>query len=322
MTVYVVYIYLAVALIVGYFIGNINFARIFSKKLSNKDITKVGSKNPGTMNVLRTQGFARAMLTLVFEAIKVGVPALVCYFLFEQFFTGYGQISYFISSFGGILGHCFPVFYKFKGGKGVACTFGMFLFNPQFWWLSLIMFVVCFVLFLFCEYGYIVNLFFILVMSVYATSYLVLEQLLWWIIIIIIIWLNFIMIVILHRGNIKRTIQGTENKVNLREKIFHKKRFSSEEVKEEKSENSDNNLDVIEVEGKEVEEDKSQVEKEGVEHKRNIKGDKNDSNQVEMGVDKDVNATNKKGGRKNLKEAKEQTEQKKNGEGDDSSAVS
>ncbi len=223
-------LYLVIAFVVGYFLGNINFARIFTWNFSKKDITKVGSKNPGTMNVLRTQGFGRAMLTLAFEAIKVGVPALVCFFVFREYYAGFENLAYFLSSFGGILGHCFPVLYKFKGGKGVACTFGMFLFHPHFWWLSLVMFVICFLLLLFLEYGYVVSLLFIFTMSVYATCFFAINYVMWYIPLIIIVWLNFFLIVFLHRGNIKRTIHGTENKVDLREKLFKKHEKESVEV--------------------------------------------------------------------------------------------
>ena len=80
-----VYIALVIAFVVSYLIGNINFARIFSWAFAKKDITTVGSKNPGTMNMLRTRGFGEAILTLVMEAIKSGVPALVSYYLIGHF---------------------------------------------------------------------------------------------------------------------------------------------------------------------------------------------------------------------------------------------
>lgn len=228
-------LYLSVVIVIGYLLGSVNFARIFTWKLAKKDITEVGSKNPGTMNMLRTQGFGRAMLTLSCEAIKVGAPALACFFLFSHFqeTVTFAHLAYFLSAFSGILGHCFPIFYKFKGGKGVACTFGMFLFHPLFWLPSIIMFVVCFVLFFIIEYGFIISLTFILTMTIYATLMCVLQvswpfenlEISWWIPIVAIVWLNFIFILIRHRNNIKRLIEGKENKVNFREKVFgrHKK---------------------------------------------------------------------------------------------------
>lgn len=230
-----IYLYLAIAFVVGYFLGNINFARIFSWRFARKDITKVGSKNPGTMNMLRTRGFGEAMLTLLFEALKVGLPALGCYFLFNHYFEGYGDLAYFLSAFAGILGHCFPVFYHFKGGKGVACTFGMFVFSPHFWLISLIMFVICFVLFMFIEFPFIISFIFIFTMAVYGTCIFAIETPMLYIVLIVILWLNFAFIVYLHRGNIKRFIAGTENKVNFKEKVFGRKKKAEKEVAPEEN---------------------------------------------------------------------------------------
>lgn len=218
-----VILYLAIALVVGYLIGNINFARIFSWAFARKDITTVGSKNPGTMNMLRTRGFGEAFLTLIMEAIKAGVPALACYFIFGEFFPGYENLAYFLSAFGGIFGHCFPVFYKFKGGKGVACTFGMFVFHPQLWWVSLIVFVICFLLFFFIDYPFVISLTFILTMTIYSTCLFAIEHIILYIAVLCILWLNFALIVILHRGNIVRLATGKENKVHFKDKVFKRK---------------------------------------------------------------------------------------------------
>ncbi len=218
-----IYLYLALTIVSGYLIGNINFARIFSWMFAKKDITTVGSKNPGTMNMLRTRGFGEALLTLLMEAVKSGAPALACYFLFKTYFPGYEDLAYFLSAIGAVVGHCFPVFYKFKGGKGVACTFGMFLFHPNCWWVSLVMFAICFLLFFFIEYPFIISLTFILTMSIYATCIFALAHVNLYIALIVVLWLNFVLIVFMHRGNIKRLVTGKENKVNFREKVFKKR---------------------------------------------------------------------------------------------------
>ncbi len=233
-----IYFYLTLSIFIGYFLGCINFARIFTKSVSNEDITQIGSKNPGTMNMLRTQGFGMAVLTLLFEAVKVGIPAIVNYFIYQHFNPGYETLAYFLSAFGGIIGHCFPIYYRFKGGKGVACTFGMFVFHPDFWWVSLIVFAICFVMFFFIPYGFIITNLFIAVMSTYATVMLVLNHALMWIPIVTILWLNFALIIFLHRGNIKRLIAGTENKVDFKEKVFKhfkKKKVEEPEVKTEET---------------------------------------------------------------------------------------
>lgn len=238
-----IYLYLALTIVVGYLIGNINFARIFSWMFAKKDITTVGSKNPGTMNMLRTRGFGEALLTLLMEAVKSGAPALACYFLFKTYFPGYEDLAYFLSAIGAVVGHCFPVFYKFKGGKGVACTFGMFLFHPNCWWVSLVMFAICFLLFFFIEYPFIISLTFILTMSIYATCIFALAHVNLYIALIVVLWLNFALIVFMHRGNIKRLVTGKENKVNFREKVFkkHSKKQDTDDKKTEEIKDKNEN---------------------------------------------------------------------------------
>ncbi len=240
-----IYLYLALTIVVGYLIGNINFARIFSWMFAKKDITTVGSKNPGTMNMLRTRGFGEALLTLLMEAVKSGAPALACYFLFKTYFPGYEDLAYFLSAIGAVIGHCFPVFYKFKGGKGVACTFGMFLFHPNCWWISLVMFAICFLLFFFIEYPFIISLTFILTMSIYATCIFALAHVNLYIALIVVLWLNFALIVFMHRGNIKRLVTGKENKVNFREKVFkkHSKKQDTDDKKTEEIKDKNENTE-------------------------------------------------------------------------------
>ncbi len=231
-----IYLYLALVVIVGYLLGNINFARIFSWRIANKDITEVGSKNPGTMNVLRTRGLGEAMLTLTFEALKSGVPALACYFLFEHYFVGFGNLAYFLSAFGAVLGHCFPVFYKFKGGKGVACTFGMFLFHPNFWWLTLALFALGFIMIFFIDYPFIVTMSYVFAITIYSTCFFAINLTMWYIPLIVIVWLNCLLLTFMHRGNIKRLINGTENKVHFKDKVFKKKKTEDKKVEETQNE--------------------------------------------------------------------------------------
>lgn len=245
-------LYLSLAVVLGYLIGNINFARIFSRAFAGKDITEVGSKNPGTMNMLRTRNFGEAMLTLVFEALKSGAPALVCFFIFEHLYTGFGEIAYFSVAFAVVVGHCFPVFYKFKGGKGVACTFGMFVFHPILWWVSLVAFFGCFVMFFFVKYGFIVTLTYVVSMSTCATVYFCLRlSWQWYVPILIIIWVNFLFVLFMHRGNIDRLTRGVENQVDFKEKLFKSKKkkkteiaLPSNENKEVKNEASENDTNL------------------------------------------------------------------------------
>lgn len=253
-----IFYYLMLACIVGYLIGNINFARIYSKAFSKKDITTIGSKNPGTMNMLRTNGFGEAMLTLVCEAIKCGLPALCAYFLFEHFFAGAGNVAYFLTALGAVVGHCFPVFYKFKGGKGVACTFGMFLFHPQLWWVGIIVFVCCFLLFFFIKYPFLISFSFIFTMTIYSTVIFWQQQVPYIIVVIYLMWLNVALLIFMHRSNISRLVRGKENKVNFFEKVFKRKKKDSVEKTQDVEQKEDGAGETF-AKGKENRDEKNEV---------------------------------------------------------------
>ena len=113
-------------IVCSYLLGSVNFARILSKNVMHGDITKSGSGNPGTMNMLRTYGFKAGALTLVLDALKGVIPALVGYFLFGGDGSNAAYVGLYVGGLSAVVGHCFPVFYKFKGGKGVACLFFIF----------------------------------------------------------------------------------------------------------------------------------------------------------------------------------------------------
>lgn len=123
-----VYYITMVALIFGaYLFGNINVSIIISH-FKNRDVRNEGSGNPGTMNMLRSFGIKLGILTLVLDAVKGAVPALLGWWLLgkgEMFSFGTDKIGLFVGGISVVLGHIFPVFYKFKGGKGVAASIGV-----------------------------------------------------------------------------------------------------------------------------------------------------------------------------------------------------
>ena len=132
--------------IVCYFLGTVNFAWIISR-LMHKDITKLGSGNPGTMNVTRELGVKAGIATFVGDALKGVIPMLVCFFLYKNYHFEYKDttvlmsdfIRYFTAIFV-VLGHIFPISRYYKGGKGIATTLGIFwgglsLESP--WWILL-----------------------------------------------------------------------------------------------------------------------------------------------------------------------------------------
>lgn len=127
--------------VVCYFVGCFNFAVIIAKT-RHKDVHKLGSGNPGTMNMSREFGLKIGFLNFMLDVCKGGVPALICFFIFRgTVFAGTDVlVSDFVRYFAGlfvIIGHIFPVTMKFRGGKGIASTLGLFWFcmsmeNPWF----------------------------------------------------------------------------------------------------------------------------------------------------------------------------------------------
>lgn len=114
--------HMLVMLIMGYLIGSCNFAIIYSRLFKKEDIRSKGSGNAGATNILRTYGKAPAALVFILDLLK-GVIAV----LIARFFYPYTDVCACIAAFGAILGHNFPCYYDFKGGKGVATSFAVLL---------------------------------------------------------------------------------------------------------------------------------------------------------------------------------------------------
>jgi glycerol-3-phosphate acyltransferase PlsY len=108
-------------IILSYLIGAVPFGLFFSKMFSNIDVRSVGSGNIGATNVLRAAGKKAAVLTLLADCLKGVLPVLVVKFMFQD-----DTISG-LSGAAAVLGHNYPVYLAFKGGKGVATSFGVVL---------------------------------------------------------------------------------------------------------------------------------------------------------------------------------------------------
>lgn len=119
--------YFLAALTFGYLLGSIPFGLIFTRMAGLGDIRKIGSGNIGTTNVLRTGRKSLALATLLGDGLKGTVAVLIV----SHF---YGQEMALITGLGAFLGHLFPMWLKFKGGKGVATYLGILLgiFWPMF----------------------------------------------------------------------------------------------------------------------------------------------------------------------------------------------
>jgi glycerol-3-phosphate acyltransferase PlsY len=115
----------AIGALIGYLIGSLSFAVIVSRLFGLADPRSYGSGNPGATNVLRSGNKAAAILTLVFDALKGYIPIVIAQHM------GLDTIAITAVGLGAFLGHLWPVFFKFEGGKGVATAAGVLLgFSP------------------------------------------------------------------------------------------------------------------------------------------------------------------------------------------------
>ena len=137
------YIFLILA-VVSYFVGCFNFALLISK-LKHKDVRHMGSGNPGTMNMSRQFGLKVGAATLFLDMFKGGIMVLVGYLIFkDKYFAGtnvlVSDFSRYLCGVCVIIGHIYPVTMRFKGGKGIASTLGMFWFaiTCEYWWMFFI----------------------------------------------------------------------------------------------------------------------------------------------------------------------------------------
>ena len=145
--------YFIIAAAACYLVGCFNFAVIISQ-FKNRDIRDVGSGNPGTMNMMRTFGLKVGIINFFCDALKGGLPVLAVYFIFRNsVFAGTDVVvadvmRYFCGLFV-VIGHIFPVTMKFKGGKGIASTLGLFwvALSCECWWYVFIGLGVCLIVF-------------------------------------------------------------------------------------------------------------------------------------------------------------------------------
>lgn len=199
---------ICIAVVVGsYLIGSVNNALIISK-IKKQDVRTMGSGNPGTMNMLRNYGVVLGVVTLAADALKGAVPCLLGWWLMGDFLVlGPDRIGIFIAGLFVIIGHIFPVFLKFKGGKGIASTIGICLvMNPI---VTVITFAVGAAFLIVTKMGsvtsFIIISFPLAVQAIYSTS--IAER--------IIIFFIFALTLFAHRKNIVKLFMGKESKTVL-----------------------------------------------------------------------------------------------------------
>lgn len=223
-------------LIIGsYLIGNIFFARIISR-IKRYDISKSGSGNPGTMNMLRNLGLVIGLLTLFLDMLKGIIPALVGFYLFGGPSAGVNAyIGLFTGGLSALVGNIFPVFYKFKGGKGAAVVYGMFCAAQPI--LGLIIFVFGILYLLVFDYASLLSFTMLTIFTVYEAYSLGLMSGNGNIVISVLLFAIFFLVFFAHRKNIFRLLVGKENGINFKGKLkeFKEKKLSKskkEEIKQ------------------------------------------------------------------------------------------
>ena len=185
--------YIVTALI-SYLFGSIPFGYLFTKILLKKDIRNVGSGNIGATNVLRTGNKSLGYLTLILDIAKAVVPVIYIKF-------NYPDLVY-ISALCAFLGHLFPIWLKFKGGKGVATFVGILISINIYY--ALVFGIVWILTFLISRYSSLSSLFASISIPIYL---LIINQSN-----IIFFIIMFVLIFYTHRENIKRLINKEETK--------------------------------------------------------------------------------------------------------------
>lgn len=210
--------------VIAYLLGSINFAIIVTRKFSKTDIRDHGSGNAGATNVLRSQGVLPAAITAVGDLGKSIVSVLIGQYLFVHWVNpAYNQIDYvgiigmYVAGFFCVIGHLYPLYFGFRGGKGIITGFGLFLMlDFRVALLGLLAFLVILFSTRMVSLGSIIGAWTIVILTyVFRTFIYQQPPIICWFCTIVGIVIAAIL-TIKHRSNIRRILAGTENKVSFR----------------------------------------------------------------------------------------------------------
>ncbi len=198
----------------GYLLGSIPFGLVLTRMAGLGDLRKIGSGNIGATNVLRTGHKWLALLTVLLDASKAGLAALIALktvtpepYVFLNLMTNTAAMASLIAGTMGVIGHNFPVWLKFKGGKGVASAFGFIVFtNPQLGLIALFIWLVMAFTFKYSSLSALTAAalvpFFAYFMNDPVSS--------------IFYTFTAILVILRHHANIMRLIKGEESKIKLK----------------------------------------------------------------------------------------------------------
>ncbi len=199
-------------LLAGYLCGTISMAYLVGSA-KHVDIRKYGSGNAGTTNAIRTLGRKLGMVVFFGDLFKVLIPTvLVRYFIFAG--EDCAHLLCLITGLGAVLGHCFPFWLGFKGGKGIAVTSGAMVSSD---WTVIIFVPVFFLIVFLTKYVSLGSIFVVFLFPIYTALRCQGEPYFWEM--IFVCCLYTVSGVYMHRANIKRLLNGTENKIGSRIKV-------------------------------------------------------------------------------------------------------
>lgn len=204
-------LYILVA-VIAYAIGSVNFSIIFSRKFAGFDVREKGSGNAGTTNMLRSVGKGLAVLTLICDILKGIFAVLVAYWIGKIATDIKPEILIQLAGFFAIVGHTFPVYFGFKGGKGVATSLGILLLVN--WQIGLICLVFALLVMVFTRMvslGSIMAALLFPVLTIFITAYYIVDgnYIIFGIAMAVLVIFN-------HRSNLKRIYKGEENKLSFK----------------------------------------------------------------------------------------------------------
>lgn len=229
-----------ISLIIGYFIGAIVQTSYWYGRRQNVDIRNYGSGNAGTTNAMRTLGKKAGIITAVGDILKVFLSALICWLIFRT--TGMPAILIFLySGLGTVIGHNFPFFMKFKGGKGIATTAGVIIslfFQPNALWVMTLIGVITF-------FGVLILTRYVSIASLALVTEFLIEFIIWSgsgntalrgrdlaqgiCLVIIIVALCYLR----HISNIERLLDGNERRFGEKKAPARRERISIKQEKDE-----------------------------------------------------------------------------------------
>lgn len=207
------YLYSVLAAVLAYLLGSLSFAVIVSRAVGLKDPRSYGSHNPGATNVLRSGNKKAAIATLLLDGLKGWLPVMLVRWFGKDYGLEDGTIA--AVAFAAFLGHLFPIFFKFKGGKGVATAAGALLGID--WLLGLATLATWLIIAYFTRYSSVASM----ASAAFAPLFYLLGDRGPWYTersVLVAIFMIGVLLVLRHRDNINKLIQGKESKLGFGKK--------------------------------------------------------------------------------------------------------